>query len=166
MLGTAGAGILTGNGETGFLILGLLGKELRHPIAGKLELCPVAGLGLQSGPSDSERTVSAGISVGYPVTPSSGAVRLIVTDGARGAYQRFGFHGADVATSRRADLSGGGDALHEWYGLFDSGIGIVVRDRLSVVPQLRIPVGSDMREAFLLICASVSLANTKQARAR
>lgn len=47
----------------------------------------MAGLGLQFGPSDYyERTLEAGISVGYPVTPSSAAVRLLVTGGVLGAF--------------------------------------------------------------------------------
>ena len=158
IFGAAAAGFVTGSDGTGALVSGLIGKELSDPIVGRLKLCPVAGLGLQFGPTGYyERNYLLGAMIGYPLTTSSGHLRIILTGGCQGAYQQNGFHDNTQLTGyRRADRSAGGNGLHEWYGLLDAGVGLIFSGRFSVVPQVRVPLGYSFRDPSFLIRGSVN----------
>jgi hypothetical protein len=160
IFGAVAAGFVTGSDGSGALVSGAVGKELGRPIVGKLELCPVAGLGLQFGPSGYyERNYTLGAMVGYPL-PSSGGMRFILAGGYQGAYQQLGFHDdTQLGGYRRADLSAGG-ANHEWYGLLDAGVGVILSGRFSVVPQVRIPLGYSSSDPSFLIRGSVNFGKT------
>lgn len=140
IFGGASLGFASGNGGTGTLVSGIIGKELSKPITDKLELCPIASLGLQFGPNGAyERNYILGAMVGYPLATSSTSLRVVLAGDYLGIYQQYGTN-TDVMTLQQ--LSGGGGPYdhHEWYGLLDLGVGFIFNERFSLVPQFRIPI--------------------------
>jgi hypothetical protein len=132
-----GGGIATDGGTDG-LVQGGLGWELSKPIADKLELCPVVNARVIFGDGATAITPMGGVSVGYPVTMHSSNVGLILT----GAFQ-VGFTHVSGAT--------------DGFGLLDAGVGFIFNNRISLVPQIRIPIASAGSDVGLLIRANVAV---------
>ena len=131
-------------------------------MAGTLELCPIGGVDLQFGPSGfRSQTLSAGASGGSPI-PTTGHVQIILTGSLQAAYQHFGFHDdTQFGTGyQRADLSAGG-TNHEWFGILTAGVGLVFKNRFSLVPQLRVPFGYEGSDLCFLIHGSVNIGKGK-----
>lgn len=120
----AAAGVVSGGGNSSFGLGVLGGLELKRPIAGKLELCPLAGIRKQFGDFGFTDFIAA-VSAAYPLGNESAKTRLMLVGGYQGIYERY---------------SAAGFTAEEWYGNLDLGVGMIFNSRISLVPQIRIPI--------------------------
>ncbi|NOT09539.1 MAG: hypothetical protein HOP28_15215 [Gemmatimonadales bacterium] len=142
------AGIATGNGESAFGVGGMGGLELKKPVTGKLELCPMAGIFHQFGDFSYNNFIAA-VGASYPIGSESAKTKLMLVGGYQGIYQRYNlpaFDGFDGATAE------------EWYGNLDLGLGMIFNNRFSLVPQVRIPIRyGGGRDISFLVRGSVNV---------
>jgi len=145
-----GGGIESGGGDTGFLLTGMLGTELKSPLAGRLELCPVAGVVLGFGHHDiSYQDFLGGVSLGLPVGINSQSVAVVLT----GAFQLGYEHISNNDTCEALGIDCTGDV----FGVLDAGVGLIFNERISVVPQLRIPVGTPGSEVAFRVRVNLAV---------
>jgi hypothetical protein len=137
----ASAGFLSADDET---LLGIGvggGLELKKPLADRLELCPMAGIRKYFGDFGFTDFIAA-VAASYGLGSESAGTRWMLVGGYEGIYQRYG------------------DGFHEWYGNLDLGIGAIFNQRISVVPQIRIPVRfSGGKDISFMVRASLNLGN-------
>lgn len=140
----AGAGI----GEGSQVILtGGVGKELSKKLGGKASLCPVANVALGLVKDDySYQTLSAGLGTGYPLSSNSENMDIVLT----GTFQ-LGINHSSVT-----GFGGDTDVL----GILDGGVGLIFNERISLVPQIRLYVGSES-DVALIVRANVSIGKKK-----
>ena len=137
-----GAGLGVGD-DSQVLLAGGVGKELSSKAGGKASLCPVGNVlfGLEKD-DYSFYTISGGLGVGYPLASSSENMGFILTGTGQLGINHFNVTGF------------GGDT--DLIGIIDAGIGLIFNNRVSVVPQLRLYIGSET-DVALLVKANVSV---------
>jgi hypothetical protein len=136
------AGIISGTGQSSFGLAGMGGLELKKPLVGKLEVCPMAGIHHQFGDMGFTDFIAAA-SAAYPLGSPSANTRLMLVGGYQGIYERYSI------TVGNAE---------EWYGNLDLGVGLLFDRRFSVVPQVRIPIRyGGGRDVSFIVRGSVNL---------
>lgn len=136
LFGSAGLGYFTPTGgDGGVSIGGMIGYEIERPIGDRLRICPFGAIthfGGQSFGVGSATDFAIGGTVGYPVnTKSSSDVKIVVTGGYTGVYERYSVGGSPGFPSGSAS---------EWYGAIDAGVGFIIKNNLSLNPGVRIYV--------------------------
>ena len=151
MFFNAHGGVVTGHGDTGFLVGGGLGWELKKPLTDKLELCPVVNAEASFGYFDTnEQRVLGGASVGYPLN-MQGNVGVTLT----GAFQLgFAHFSTDIGACGTPGFDCSGS---DFVGLLDAGAGIIFNNRITLLPLLRIPINEGDVRFFI----GVSIATGK-----
>lgn len=139
--GGVGLGVET-NGGTATIIQGEFGFELKESVADKLSLCPLATLLYET---DSENGLSVtlldilvGMGLAYPIELHSDKMRLALTSSLLLGNAHFSLEGCELCSG------------NDFVGLLDLGAGLVVSERWSLVPQLRLPISSGADPSFLL----------------
>jgi hypothetical protein len=134
-------GVVTGHSDTGLLLGGGVGWELRKPLTDKLELCPVVNAQASFDYFETnQQRILGGVAVGYPL-PMEGNVGVTLT----GAFQ-LGF--AHLSTDIGSCSTPGVDCSDsDFVGELNAGAGIIFNNRISLVPALVIPInsGGDVR---------------------
>lgn len=141
MFAHAEAGVVTGHGDTGFLIGGGLGWEMQKPLTDKVEFCPVVNLSASFDYFDTnDQRILAGISAGYPLNVQ-GNVGVTLLGAFLLGFEHFSVD-AGVCGQPGFDCSS-----TDFIGELDAGAGFVFNNRISLVPVLVIPIntGSDLR---------------------
>jgi hypothetical protein len=116
------------------------GYQMKLGRTGKLNLCPVARLGLGMGPDDeaaelnsSQTDVHFGFALGTEMG-STPRMRILPTAGLGLQYNKFK---SEVGGNTTIDAS-------ETYALARLGVGLVFNHQISVRPTVDIPLGSDL----------------------
>jgi hypothetical protein len=145
MFAGIGGGIVT-NGGTAGVVQGGIGWELKEPVAGKLELCPIGGLTVEFGEGATFVTGTGGVSLGYPVAMTAANVGLTIIGAGQIGVTRGSFSDCSIC-----------DNFTDGFGLLDGGVGFVFNNRISLSGLLRIPVASPGSDVGFIIRANVAV---------
>ena len=111
---------------------------LQRAMGQSVQLCPVLGASLGTGPNDDgydvkSRFASAGLALGFTYRPVS-SVKIIPNGSLRYEY----------SASDWTDPSGSKEALSDNWGLGDFGVGFVFfNDRLAIQPRVQVPFAAE-----------------------
>jgi hypothetical protein len=110
---------------------------IQRPLGKHLQLCPVAGASIGTGPDDNgdakSRFASAGLALGLTFRPASG-VKIIPNGSLRYEY----------AATEIDDQALGRQTYSDHSGVADIGLGLIVfHDRLAIQPTVQFPFASD-----------------------
>ncbi len=119
---------------------GFLEFGVQIPV-GRAQLCPIAGGTFGAGPDDPEaglkltsRSASAGVALGLPV--EAGTLRIVPNIAVKYEYLSARVDEIDFEPLTETFTS----------GIFDLGLGFIVRDRISFQPIVHFPFGGDDTE--------------------
>jgi hypothetical protein len=128
----------------GFGVLGSVGTERQVGADQKFSLCPMGTLLLSWGPevatdtSLSTLALDFGASVGFEAS-RSGTTAIVPRFGATISVLRTSFGGPFDFSNTETFLT------------LQAGVGIIFNDQMSLVPTVRIPVGSDFGETLFTV---------------
>lgn len=138
-------GVVTNGGTAGLVGAGL-GWELKEPLGGKLELCPIVNADFEFGDGFKVISGRGGVALGYPVAMTSEDFALTIIGAAQIGVSRFTFSDCTVCGS-----------FTDGYGLLDAGAAFVFNNRISLSGVLRIPVASPGSDVGVIVRANVAV---------
>ena len=151
LFGNLGGGQVTYEGLDEKSTLGFLELGYQLPVS-RAQLCPIVGGYFGVGPDDpafglkiTSRSASAGVALGLPIAMRT----LTFIPNAAVKYDYVSVKYQEAGLEDLTETASG--------GILDLGLGIVIRDRLSIQPLAHIPFGGDGdEEMYFGVFASVS----------
>jgi len=140
LFANVGGGQVTFEGLDEKSSFGFLEFGVQIPV-GRAEVCPIAGGTFGAGPDDADaglkltsRSASAGLALGVPV--DAGSLRVVPNVAVKYEYLSVKVEEVDFEPTTDTFTS----------GIVDLGLGLILRDRVSLQPLLHIPFGGDEDE--------------------
>ena len=118
----------SGGGGTNLGFFGSVGKELSNSAGKKYSVCPLATVARVSFDGGSNLLINVGGSVGFDM-PTSGTTKVVPTAAVSISHERIG------------EPFGG--SFSETFLNIQGGVGLIFNEKMSLQPQVIIPIGSD-----------------------